>query len=99
MVERLTDPDTGAAHIEGEGGEYVLQTHVDHCLAYLFYVDEAEDAAYSDGEPTLPAVETGEQSFPAGSGVSLGVLVSALHELLDTNRRPTVLSWRALSFH
>jgi hypothetical protein len=95
LTTRLAAEETGTAHIEGETGDYVVQAHAEHGFGYLFYVDD-RDAAYSVGDPRSPAVKSSEQSFPAGSGVDLAVFDAALHQLLDTDVRPTVVSWRAL---
>ncbi|HEY3608884.1 MAG TPA: Imm1 family immunity protein [Pseudonocardiaceae bacterium] len=96
LVTRLVTEETGTAHIEGETADYVVQAHVEHDFGYLFYVDDRSDAAYSVGDPRSPGIESSEQSFPAGSGVGLDVFDAALRQLLDTDGRPTAVSWRAV---
>jgi hypothetical protein len=96
LVTRLAAEETGTAHIEGETGDYVVQAHAEHGFGYLFYVDDRSEAAYSVGDPLSPGIESSEQSFPAGSGVGLAVFSAALRQLLDTDVRPTIVSWRAL---
>jgi hypothetical protein len=96
LVTRLAGEETGTAHIESETGDYVVQAHAEQGFGYLFYVDDRVDAAYIVGDPGSPAVESSEQSFPAGSGVDLAVFDAALRQLLATDVRPTVVSWRAL---
>jgi hypothetical protein len=94
LVTQLAAAETGTAHIESETGDYVVQAHAEHGFGYLFYVDDHSDAAYSVGDPRSPGIESSEQSFPAGSGVGLDVFDAALRQLLDTDVRPTVVSWR-----
>ncbi|QUQ67093.1 Imm1 family immunity protein [Kutzneria sp. CA-103260] len=95
LVTRLADPLTGTAHIEFEQGEGVVQAHVEGAYGYLFHVDE-RGAAYSLGDPDSPAVDTDEQSFPAGGGITINALSGVLTDLLTSSSRPTTIEWHPL---
>ena len=92
LVTRLSDPLTGTAHIEFEHGGGVVQAHVEGAYGYLFHVDES-GAAYSAGNPDSPAVDTDEQSFPAGSGITIDSLTRVLIAILTQSGRPTTIEW------
>ena len=94
LVARLADPATGTAHLESDAGDFVAQAHIEGAYGYLFYVDVTE-GAYSLGDSRSPAVNTNEQSFPAGSGITLTELTSTLTNLLNTGR-PVNIRWQAL---
>jgi Immunity protein Imm1 len=94
LVARLADPATGTAHLESDAGDFVAQAHIEGIYGYLFYVDVTE-GAYSLGDPRSPAVHTSEQSFPAGSGITLTELSSTLTNLLNAGR-PVKIRWQAL---
>lgn len=96
LVALLTKDESGTAHIENEPGAFVAHAHVEHGFGYLFYVDDTHDAAFSVGEPDSPSVASDEQTFPTGSGLGGTEFEAALHQLLDTDTRPTVVRWRRL---
>lgn len=94
LVARLADPATGTAHLESDAGDFVALAHIEGGYGYVFYVDVTE-GAYSLGDPRSHAVQTSEQSFPAGSGITLTELTSTLTNLLSTGR-PRNIHWQTL---
>jgi hypothetical protein len=96
LVAALADTHTGTAHIESDAGEFVAQAAVERGFGYLFYVDVASGGAYSLGDPKSPELASSEQHFPAGSGITIPQLASALAQLLTTAGRPTAIQWQPL---
>ncbi|GAA1346849.1 Imm1 family immunity protein [Saccharothrix algeriensis] len=77
---RIPDHDVAAAVHGGYG--------------YLTYADPDHDYSTLRGEPGSPGYRSEYVDFPAGSGVPVEALASALKDFLATGRRPTGVGWR-----
>ncbi len=61
---------------------------------YLTYADPEHDYATLKGEPDSPALHTEHVDYPAGSGVPVELLATALKDFLATARRPGCVAWQ-----
>lgn len=61
---------------------------------YLTYADPDHDYAPLQGEPDSPAHHTEYVDYPAGSGVPVELLATALKDFLATARRPECVAWQ-----
>ncbi|WP_037367960.1 Imm1 family immunity protein [Amycolatopsis orientalis] len=90
LAELLAQPwaDTGSI----QSAETVLDVHLTDTWGYLQY---AGDAGYfiTDGDPESPAIPS-EADFPAGSGLPVAQVVSALREFVRTGQLPGSVPWR-----
>ncbi|GAB3285440.1 Imm1 family immunity protein [Parasphingorhabdus pacifica] len=104
LIDRLAEQNAGAATIWHESRELADAEAgmLDHDVAaavaggygYLSHIDVEHDFAVLAGDPESPELITDDVEFPAGSGVRLPVLATALREFLETGRRPSSVEWR-----
>ncbi|WP_123745497.1 Imm1 family immunity protein [Saccharothrix texasensis] len=62
---------------------------------YLTYADPEHDYSTLQGDPASPEYRSEYVDYPAGAGVPVEVLATALKEFLATAKRPTGVDWQA----
>lgn len=77
---RIPDHDVAAAVHGGYG--------------YLTYADPEHDSSTLRGEPSSPGYRSEYVDYPAGAGVAVEVLATALKDFLTSARRPDSVSWQ-----
>ena len=73
--------------------DHMIHAVVADGVGYLSHWDADHDPAYTKGDPASRAVETRDESFPPGSGVSLEKFTAALTEFFTTGKRPICVQW------
>ncbi|MFC5054314.1 Imm1 family immunity protein [Saccharothrix xinjiangensis] len=74
--------------------DHEVVTAVHERFGFLLFSTEGHTARL-DGDPASAAWTTpGGHRFPAGSGVAVPTLIEAITEFLDTQERPTCVTWR-----
>jgi hypothetical protein len=67
---------------------------IHHGYGYLTYADPDHDYSTLKGDPSSPEYRSEYVDYPAGAGVPVEVLASALKEFLATAQRPTGVTWQ-----
>ncbi|MEU4444094.1 Imm1 family immunity protein [Actinosynnema sp. NPDC050801] len=62
---------------------------------YLTYADPEHDYSTLQGDPESPEYRSEYVDYPAGAGVPVEVLATALKEFLTTAERPESVTWQA----
>ncbi|MER5264640.1 Imm1 family immunity protein [Actinosynnema sp. NPDC002837] len=78
---KIPDHDMAAAIHQGYG--------------YLTYADPEHDYSTLAGDPASPEYRSEYVDYPAGAGVPVDVLATALKEFLATAKRPEGVTWQA----
>ncbi|MCE6999352.1 hypothetical protein LZG04_31760 [Saccharothrix sp. S26] len=78
---KIPDHDVAAAIHQGFG--------------YLTYADPEHDYSTLEGDPASPEYRSEYVDYPAGAGVPVEVLATALKEFLSTAQRPGSVTWQA----
>ena len=63
-------------------------------FGYLTYADPEHDSSTLEGEAASPELRSEHVDYPAGAGVAVEVLATALKDFLATARRPSCVRWR-----
>jgi hypothetical protein len=102
LVEKLAGDGADTATIYlSDSGVFAEPPTIDHTVhvavagryGYLSHWDMAHDLAFARGEPASVAHLSEAEDFPAGSGLTIAELTTALVELLATGKRPTSVDW------
>jgi len=102
LVARLADDGADTATIYlSDSGVFATPPTIDHTVhvavaggyGYLSHWDMTNDLAFARGAPTSAAHPSEVEDFPAGSGLTIPQLITALVELLATGKRPTNVEW------
>jgi hypothetical protein len=102
LVAKLADDGADTATIYlSDSGVFAEPPTIDHTVhvavagghGYLSYWDMTNDLAFARGEPASVGQRSEAEDFPAGSGLTIPQLTTALVELLATGKRPTSVDW------
>ncbi|GAA3843453.1 hypothetical protein GCM10022243_07440 [Saccharothrix violaceirubra] len=106
LVTELTKEISGFARIHHEGrptmpvpftGEpgpdHIVHAGVHRAYGYLGHLDPDHDFGHPVGDPASPVYHSDSEEFPAGSGIPVETLATALKEFLATGQRPTCVDW------
>ncbi|GAA3843468.1 hypothetical protein GCM10022243_07460 [Saccharothrix violaceirubra] len=92
-IEHDTRPHRPHPFTGEPAADHLVMACVGDDFCYLYHVDPDHDPGHPVGDPASPVYHSDSEEFPAGSGIPVETLATALKEFLATGQRPTCVDW------